>query len=168
VVATRGTAKTSAPRSAAWRKCCSFYESPALGPPSPLTVKKRRLFLELLRRQCAGLNVGATGGNPGCRNRLSAVLSASGASDGRGQISSQLLQQFFRSHGGGVRWLRPAVCRPMVRHCLFQAVLEQLPAMNPRFAGEVQRVGRGWFVATPNFCCPIEPPTFLVQLPARE
>lgn len=39
------------------------------------------------------------------------------------------------------------------------AVLEDLPAWDPveRFAAEVQRAGKGWFITTPNFWYPIEP-----------
>ena len=39
------------------------------------------------------------------------------------------------------------------------AVLEHLPNQEllKRFAAEVQRVGRGWFVTTPNFWYPFDP-----------
>lgn len=52
------------------------------------------------------------------------------------------------------------------------AVLEHLPGPDfvVRFAKEVQRVGKGWFVSTPNFWYPVDPHYHLplVQLLSQE
>ena len=39
------------------------------------------------------------------------------------------------------------------------SVLEHLPGNDPveRFAAEVQRVGKGWFITTPNLGYPVDP-----------
>jgi SAM-dependent methyltransferase len=126
--------------------------------------KKHRLFLELLHPKANAtiLNVGATGTVTGLREQF--------------ECKYGYLQQIT---GGGPSFEEtsdyqrrfPAVTPIVFDGCALpfanksfdivysNAVLEHLPEPNDvvRFAREVQRVGRGWFITTPNFWYPIEP-----------
>ena len=67
---------------------------------------------------------------------------------------------------GAVRARRPrrgpAVRRRRVRaRVLLERDRARPPARRPAFAGELRRVGRGWFVQTPAFSFPIEPHSLL-------
>ncbi|MFB3915858.1 MAG: class I SAM-dependent methyltransferase [Terriglobales bacterium] len=126
--------------------------------------KKYRLFLQLLRPtpQMRILNVGVSGSNVGVPEQLESFYPE------RRQIT-----------GGGLS-LRDVSdyhhCFPEARALVFDgcalpfadqsfdivysnAVIEHLPGWEAqqRFAAEVQRVGRAWFVATPNLLYPFEP-----------
>ena len=126
--------------------------------------KKYRLFLQLLRPHASTriLNVGATGTNTGLQEQFESKYTHPECITGGGP-------SFEESYDYGRSF--PAVT-PLVfdgRSLPFadksfdivysNAVLEHLPTPEDvlRFASEVQRVGRGWFVATPNFWYPIEP-----------
>ena len=126
--------------------------------------KKARLFVDLLRPTAATriLNVGGTGERAGLAEQF---------------------ESFYPHHdrivGGGLSFVDVRDYRlsfPRARAVVFDgcalpfpdqsfdivysnAVIEHLPSreMQQRFAQEVQRVGRAWFVTTPNLWYPVEP-----------
>jgi hypothetical protein len=139
--------------------------------------KKFRLFMELLRpsAETSILNVGATGTTTGLADQLESSYPYQGNITGGG-INLNEVTDYQRSF--------PQVSALMFDGCALpfpdksfdivysNAVLEHLPGADlvQRFAAEVQRVGRGWFVTTPNFWYPFDPHYHLpfVQLMSQE
>lgn len=126
--------------------------------------KKYWLFEQLLRPRPAMriLNVGASGAHIGLADQFEAAYPHVEQVVGGG-LSYSDVQDYARSFPRA----KAAVfdgCRLPFRDGSFDvvysnAVLEHLPSWKAQqqFAAEVRRVGRGWFVTTPNLWYPIEP-----------
>jgi SAM-dependent methyltransferase len=126
--------------------------------------KKHRLFQQFLRPTANTriLNVGATGGSLGLQEQFEYWYPYPGRIVGGGP---------YFDEADAYRKSFPAVTAMVFDGCSLpfadrsfdivysNAVLEHLPGPDlvTRFAREVQRVGKGWFIATPNFWYPIEP-----------
>jgi ubiquinone/menaquinone biosynthesis C-methylase UbiE len=126
--------------------------------------KKYRLFTEVMRPSASTriLNVGATGTTTGLADQLESSYPYQGNITGGG-INLTEVQDYRRSF--------PEVRAVMFNGCALpfpdqsfdivysNAVLEHLPGEDlvQRFAAEVQRVGKAWFVTTPNFWYPFDP-----------
>jgi len=127
-------------------------------------LQKHRLFLRLLRptAEMRILNVGATGTHLGLVEQFESFYEHRDRIVGGG-ISLAEVEDYRRSFPG----VEPVVfdgCALPFRDKAFDivysnAVIEHLPGSDyvERFAAEVQRVGKGWFVTTPNLWYPIEP-----------
>jgi methyltransferase family protein len=125
--------------------------------------QKHRLFLRLLRPtpKMRILNVGASGTRIGLPEQLESFYEHREQIIGGG-ISLADVQDYRESF--------PCVPGVVFDGCALpfadqsfdivysNAVLEHLPNQEllKRFAAEVQRVGRGWFVTTPNFWYPFD------------
>lgn len=125
--------------------------------------KKYRVFEQLLRptRGMRLLNVGATGAGMGLAEQLEAFYPYPEGIVGGG-LRFEDVWDYVKSF--------PAVRAVAFDGCALpfpdqsfdivysNAVLEHLPTWEgqQRFAAEIERVGRGWFVTTPNFWYPIE------------
>jgi Methyltransferase domain len=126
--------------------------------------QKHRLFLRLLRPtpEMRILNIGASGTAIGLPEQFESFY------EGRSQIIgggiSYADAQDYRSSFPGVQAVVFDGCALPFADQSFDivysnAVLEHLPdyEMVRRFAGEVRRVGNGWFITTPNFWYPFDP-----------
>ncbi len=126
--------------------------------------QKQRMFKRLLRptADMRILNVGATGTQLGMAEQFESSYQHRSRIVGGG-ISFVEVQD-YRASFPGVEAVVFDGCALPFRDQSFDivysnAVLEHLPASAyvRRFAAEVQRVGKGWFVTTPNLWFPIEP-----------
>jgi len=122
------------------------------------------MFLQLMRPtpQMRILNVGATGGHTGLPEQLEYWYTPLQQVTGGGLSFDEVLD--YRASFSGVTPVVFDGCALPFADKSFDivysnAVLEHLPGPEhvARFAGEVQRVGRGWFVATPNRRFPVDP-----------
>jgi len=126
--------------------------------------QKHRLFLETLRPtpQMRILNVGASGTSIGLPEQLESFYEHRSRIVGGG-ISFPDVQDYRDSFPGVQAVVFDGCALPFADRSFeivySNAVLEHLPGENwlERFASEVQRVGKGWFVTTPNFWYPIDP-----------
>jgi SAM-dependent methyltransferase len=126
--------------------------------------KKYRLFLDLMRPTPGMriLNVGATGTRTGLQEQLESWYPEHQQITGGGpELDSA---EDYRTSFPQVTALVFDGCAMPFADKSFDivysnAVLEHLPGPDyvARFAAEVQRVGRGWFVSTPNLWFPVEP-----------
>lgn len=126
--------------------------------------QKHRLFLQLLRPtpEMRILNVGASGPHIGLPEQLESFYERLSQITGGG-ISFADVEDYQSSFPGVQALVFDGCALPFadqsfdIVYC--NAVLEHLPGKDfvERFAAEVQRVGRGWFVTTPNFWYPVEP-----------
>lgn len=126
--------------------------------------KKYQLFMQLLRPDAATriLNVGATGIGTGLPDQLEAAYPFQENITGGGINRSELMD-YKRSFPKATALMFDG-CRLPFPDKSFDivysnAVIEHLPGEDlvRSFAAEVQRVGRGWFVTTPNFWYPFDP-----------
>lgn len=126
--------------------------------------KKYWLFQQLLRPgpEARILNVGASGARVGLREQFEAFYPRPERVVGGG-LSLPDVEDYARSFAG-VQALVFDGCRLPFPDKSFSvvysnAVLEHLLSWEAqqRFAEEVRRVGRGWFVTTPNLWYPVEP-----------
>lgn len=126
--------------------------------------KKQRLFLELMRpsRETRILNVGATGTGLGFDHQFESCYQYRDQVTGGGTSLEEI---------GDYKRAFPEVNALVFDGCALpfadksfdivysNAVIEHLEDWNAQqaFAHEIQRVGRAWFVTTPNLWFPIEP-----------
>lgn len=125
--------------------------------------KKQNLFFEYMRPAAATriLNVGATGSSTGLEMQFEANYSWPEQITGGGPNMAEL-RDYRRSF--------PSVAAIAFDGCLLpfrdqsfdivysNAVIEHLtPEQQQRFAAEIQRVGRAWFITTPNRWFAVEP-----------
>jgi len=126
--------------------------------------QKHRLFLQLLRPtpEMRILNIGASGTNIGLAERLESFYEPCWQIIGGG-ISFADVQDYRNSFPGVQALVFDGCALPFADKSFdivySNAVLEHLPGNSfvERFAEEVQRVGMGWFVTTPNFWYPVDP-----------
>jgi hypothetical protein len=139
--------------------------------------QKFRLFLRLLRPTPAMriLNVGASGPHHALPDQFESEYAPRGQITGGG-ISLSEVQDYRRSFPGVKSLVFDGCALPFLDKSFdivySNAVIEHLPGgeSQQRFAAEVARVGRGWFVTTPNLWYPIEPHyhlPFVQLLPQR-
>ncbi len=126
--------------------------------------QKQRIFQRLLRptADMRILNVGATGTRLGLAEQFESFYEHRSRIVGGGISFAEV--QDYRASFPGVQAAVFDGCALPFRDQSFDivysnAVLEHLPGSVyvRRFAAEVQRVGKGWFVTTPNLWYPIEP-----------
>ena len=126
--------------------------------------QKHRLFLQVLRPtpRTRILNVGATGIGIGLPGQLESFYEYRSRIVGGG-ISFPDVQDYRDSFPGVQAVVFDGCALPFADQTFdivySNAVLEHLPGeeLVERFAAEVQRVGKGWFVTTPNFWYPVDP-----------
>jgi SAM-dependent methyltransferase len=126
--------------------------------------KKYRLLLQLLRPEADTriLNVGATGTTTGLREQFEGSYGHLNRVIGGGP-SFEEADDYRKSFPGVTSLVFDGCALPFTDKSFdivySNAVLEHLPGPDAvvRFAREVQRVGRGWFVTTPNFWYPVDP-----------
>ena len=108
------------------------------------------------------LNVGATGTRLGLQEQFELYYPNLSRITGGG-ISLQETQDYLASFGGVQAVVFDGCALPFANQSFdivySNAVIEHLPGPESaqRFAAEIQRVGRGWFVTTPNLWFPVEP-----------
>lgn len=126
-------------------------------------AKKYRLFTENIRptAQMRILNIGVTGTTTGLEMQFEASYPWPEQVVGGGPNMPELLD--YKRSFPHTQTISFDGCALPFRTRGFDvvysnAVIEHLPPeQQSLFAGEIQRVGRGWFVATPNRLFPIEP-----------
>jgi hypothetical protein len=126
--------------------------------------QKHRIFQDRLRPTPAMriLNIGATGAHLGLVEQFESFYEDRSRIVGGG-ISFAEAQDYRNSFPGVEAVVFDGCALPFSDKSFdivySNAVLEHLPshAHVDRFAAEVQRVGKGWFVTTPNLWYPIEP-----------
>jgi Methyltransferase domain len=126
--------------------------------------QKHRLFLRLLRPtpEMRILNIGASGTDIGLPEQLESFYEHRSQIIGGG-ISYADVQDYRDSFPGVQAVVFDGCALPFADKSFdivySNAVLEHLPdyEMVRRFAAEVQRVGNGWFITTPNFWYPFDP-----------
>jgi SAM-dependent methyltransferase len=126
--------------------------------------QKHRIFQTRMRPtpQMRILNVGATGAHLGLAEQFESFYEQRSRIVGGG-ISCAEAQDYRNSFPGVAAVVFDGCALPFPDKSFdivySNAVLEHLPspAHVERFAAEVQRVGKGWFVTTPNLWYPIEP-----------
>ena len=126
--------------------------------------QKHRLFLRLLRPtpEMRILNIGASGTGIGLPEQLESFYEHRSQIIGGG-ISYADVQDYRDSFPGVQAVVFDGCALPFADKSFdivySNAVLEHLPdyEMVRRFAAEVQRVGNGWFITTPNFWYPFDP-----------
>ena len=126
--------------------------------------QKHRLFLRLLRPtpEMRVLNIGASGTGIGLPEQLESFYEHRSQIIGGG-ISYADVQDYRDSFPGVQAVVFNGCALPFADKSFdivySNAVLEHLPdyEMVRRFAAEVQRVGNGWFITTPNFWYPFDP-----------
>ena len=107
------------------------------------------------------LNLGATGSATGLETQFESSYSWPERVTGGGPNMAELLD--YRRSFPAITAIAFDGCALPFRDASFDlvysnAVIEHLsPEQQQRFANEVQRVGRGWFIATPNRWFPVEP-----------
>jgi hypothetical protein len=121
------------------------------------------------------LNVGASGPHHALPDQFESEYEPRGQITGGG-ISLSEVQDYRRSFPGVKSLVFDGCALPFLGKSFdivySNAVIEHLPGgeSQQRFAAEVARVGRGWFVTTPNLWYPIEPHyhlPFVQLLPQR-
>ena len=126
--------------------------------------EKFRLFVKLLKPTPSMriLNVGASGPNFAFPEQFESLYEHPNQVTGGGIVFSEV--EDYRRSFPGVKTLVFNGCALPFRDKSFDviysnAVVEHLPdhEAQQRFAAEVVRVVRGWFVTTPNLYYPIEP-----------
>ena len=126
--------------------------------------KRHRLFLQLMRPNETNriLNVGATGATTGLPEQLEYWYTDLHRVTGGG-LSFYEVSDYRASFPGVTPVVFDGCALPFSDQSFdivySNAVLEHLPGPEfvARFAAEVQRVGKGWFVATPNRSFPVDP-----------
>ena len=126
--------------------------------------QKYHLFLQMLHPspQMRVLNVGASGTGIGLPDQLESVYPYRSQITGGG-ISFADVRDYRDSFPGVKAVVLDGCSLPFADKSFdivySNAVLEHLPGddLMERFASEVQRVGKGWFVTTPNFWYPVDP-----------
>lgn len=126
--------------------------------------QKHRLFLQMLRPtpEMRILNVGASGTHIGLAEQLESFYPRRGQITGGG-ISFADVEDYRDSFPGVQAVVFDGCALPFADKSFdivySNAVLEHLPGPDSleRFAAEIRRVGKGWFVTTPNFWYPVEP-----------
>jgi SAM-dependent methyltransferase len=126
--------------------------------------KKYALFLEWLRPwpEARILNVGVSGSSIGLAEQFESFYPHLGRVVGGGLAHADVLdyaRSFPRARAVVFDGVRLPFADKSFDIVYSNAVLEHLPSAERvrRLAAEVRRVGRGWFVATPNRWYPIEP-----------
>jgi len=126
--------------------------------------RRHQLFLQLFRPTAATriLNVGAAGTSIGLPEQLESSYEHRSRIIGGSISFADVLD--YRNSFPGVQAIAFDGCALPFTDKSFDivysnAVLEHLPGeeLIERFAAEIQRVGKGWFVATPNFWYPVDP-----------
>lgn len=126
--------------------------------------QKHRLFLQTLHPtpQMRILNVGASGTRIGLAEQLESFYEYRSQITGGGLAFADV--EDYRDCFPGVQAAVFDGCALPFADKSFDivysnAVLEHLPGLDlvERFAAEVQRVGKGWFITTPNLWCPVDP-----------
>lgn len=126
--------------------------------------QKHRLFLQMLRPtpEMRILNVGAAGTHIGLSEQLESFYEHRDQITGGG-LSLADVEDYRDSFPGVQAVVFDGCALPFADQSFdivySNAVLEHLPGNQwvERFAAEVQRVGKGWFVTTPNFWYPVDP-----------
>jgi hypothetical protein len=126
--------------------------------------QKHRLFLQMVRPTPAMriLNIGASGTGIGLPEQLESFYEHRSQIIGGG-ISFDDVQDYRNSFPGVQAVVFDGCALPFADKSFdivySNAVLEHLPGYGlvERFAAEVQRVGNGWFITTPNFWYPFDP-----------
>ncbi|MDR3747997.1 MAG: methyltransferase domain-containing protein [Acidobacteriota bacterium] len=126
--------------------------------------QKHRRFLQFLNPtpEMRILNVGAAGTRIGLQEQLESSYPHRSRIIGGG-ISFADVEDYRDSFPGVTAVVFDGCALPFADQSFdivySNAVLEHLPGKEfvERFAAEVQRVGKGWFITTPNFWYPIDP-----------
>jgi Methyltransferase domain len=126
--------------------------------------KKHRLFMELLRPQADAciLNVGTTGSRVGFWEQLEHWYPYPERITGGG-LHFEAVVDYRESFPTVTPMVFDGCALPFVDKSFdivySNAVLEHLPGRTAveHFTSEVQRVGKGWFISTPNRWYPVEP-----------
>jgi SAM-dependent methyltransferase len=140
-------------------------------------VKKYRMFMDLMRPMPGDriLNVGTTGSRMGFWEQLEHWYPHPDRITGGGLHYDAVLD-YQESFPAITAVVFDGCCMPFPDKSFdivySNAVIEHLPGPDAvaRFASEVQRVGKGWFISTPNYWYPIEPHyhlPYLQLLPQR-